>query len=235
MWFVLLAACAPESTDRITYGSHDDSAADDSATDDSAGDTSSAGPCPVGAVPVGDLCIDAWETTVTGDLGNTDQGADFPDGSTTATSTAVPGVIPTIHVTWYQAYATCAASGRHLCTVDEWQAACGSSTWPWGDSPNASEVCAVANADGTTKWTDTQPTGSLPSCVSPEGVYDQVGNAWEWADPGVTGDDGLPITAKLGGAWYAGAGDAACGIRAHDEHPPSFDGTIGFRCCSQGG
>ncbi len=228
MLFFLLAGCAsPAETGQVHHGP------DDSAVDDSAADDTGQQECPVGAVRVASFCIDAWETSVTGDLGNRDQGAAFPDGSTTATATALSGVVPTIHITWYQAYAVCAASGRHLCTVDEWQQACGAAKYPWGDAPAAVDVCAVANIDGSTTWTDTQPTGSLPACVSAGGVYDQMGNAWEWADPGATTGDGLPATAKLGGAWYAGGADAECGRDAHDEHPPTFDGTIGFRCCSE--
>lgn len=210
---------------------------DDSAGDspgDSASDSGdSANPdCPAGSVVVADFCIDAFETTVTGDPGNSDQGAAFPDGSTTATSEATSGVLATEYMSWYQAYAICAESGRHLCTVDEWQTACGASAYPWGDTPDAVDVCAVANPDGTTGWTAPQPTGSLAGCASPEGVFDQIGNLWEWADPGATNADGTPETAKLGGAWYAGGGDGLCGLPAHDEHPPTFDGTIGFRCCS---
>lgn len=191
------------------------------------------GGCPSGAALIDGFCIDAYEAVATGDPGHADQGADFPDGSTTAHASAEPGVAPTEHITWYQAFAVCAESGRHLCTVEEWQAACGASAYPWGDSPDPVEVCAVANPDGTTAWSGTQPTGSLPDCASPAGVHDQIGNLWEWADPGLRDDAGLPVTAKLGGAWYAGGGDAACHVAAHDEHPPDFDGSIGFRCCSE--
>ena len=190
--------------------------------------------CPAGSVLVADFCIDAWETTVTGDPGNNDQGAGFPDGSTAATSEASSGVLATERMSWYQSFAICVESGRHLCTVDEWQTACGASTYPWGTTPDAASVCALANADGTTTWAGPQPTGSLAECGSPEGVLDQIGNLWEWADPGETTADGTPETAKLGGAWYAGGGDGLCGVPAHAEHPPTFDGSIGFRCCSAG-
>ncbi len=236
---LLLAACTP-----AFHGGRYDSttASQDSADTAGHGDSggagdSSIGGCPAGSVPVvgasGTFCIDAYETTISGDPGNIDQGAAFPDGSTKATSKAKAGVQPTQNVSWYQAYAICAVDGRHLCTVDEWQTACGPYTYPWGDAPSAQTECAVANSDGTTSRTDSQPAGSLTGCVSPQGVYDQIGNLWEWADPGVKNSDGTPGTAKLGGAWYAGAGDALCGLDPHTEHPPTFDGTIGFRCCSE--
>jgi formylglycine-generating enzyme required for sulfatase activity len=182
-------------------------------------------------VQIGALCIDAYEATVTGELGNADQGEAWPDGSTTATTRAVAGVLPTTNLTWYQAVAACENSGRHLCTVTEWQAACGAGPFPWGDEPLAEDVCALPAADGTTTWDALQPTGSLPDCVSPAGVYDQLGNAWEWADPETSGEDGLPVTAKMGGAYYAGNGSALCFAAANTEHPPTFEGTISARCC----
>ena len=115
----------------------------DRVDDDTSADSATA-PCPTGSVAVADFCIDAWETSVHGEAGNVDQGVDFPDGTTTATSEATSGVSPTEHISWYQAYAVCAVDGRHLCSVDEWQTACGTATWPWGDSPDALDVCAVA-------------------------------------------------------------------------------------------
>jgi hypothetical protein len=61
-------------------------------------------------------------------------------------------------------------------------------------------------------------------------VYDQIGNAWEWADPEESGDDGVPPTAKLGGAWYTGPGSGSCLAPPVTLHPPAFDGTIAARC-----
>ena len=34
------------------------------------------------------------------------------------------------------------------------------------------------------KWKHVQPSGSMEGCVSEHGVYDQLGNAWEWVDLG---------------------------------------------------
>jgi formylglycine-generating enzyme required for sulfatase activity len=220
--WVPLSGCAPAPVSG-------DDRADDSVEDSS---LDSDGACPSGSVAVADVCIDAFEAVAAGDLGNRDQGVNFPDGSTRAQASSQAGVAPTEHITWYQAFGVCAASGRHLCTVAEWQAACGAGTYPWGETPDAVSVCALANSDGSTSWTASQLTGALADCASAAGVHDQMGNLWEWADPGVQDADGRPMTAKLGGAWYAGNADAACNLTAHDEHPPDFDGSIGFRCCS---
>jgi formylglycine-generating enzyme required for sulfatase activity len=190
------------------------SASDTGQAVDTAPDTAPVeGPCPADMSQVGDGCISSWEVTIT-------------DG----VASAIAGVLPTVNVTWYDAVDACLAADAHLCTVAEWQEACGEGSFPWGEEPPAEEVCAAASPDGTTTWTELQPTGSLPDCRSPEGVYDQLGNAWEWADP-ETAVDGTPVTAKLGGAFYAGGGSALCTAAAITDHPPDFEGTIGARCC----
>lgn len=210
---LILLACADEPVPRAP---------------DSGADTAPESPCDAGMVQVDAFCIDAWEPTITGERGNVDQGAGFPDGSTTALSEALPGVVPTTNVSWYQSWAICDNAGKHLCTVLEWQQACGAAVFPWGDAPEAAEVCAVEGA----AYTALQPTGSLPDCRGPTGIHDQIGNAWEWADPVTTLDDGTPLTAKLGGAWYAGAGNALCPVPPFSGHPPEFEGTIVGRCCA---
>jgi hypothetical protein len=146
-------------------------------------------------------------------------------------------VVPTTLVTWYDAVDACAADGRHLCTWEEWRDACdgtpgdGGSTFPWGDTPEPETICALADPDGTTTWSELQPTASLSECATSDGVYDQMGNAWEWVDLGRVDDSGVPVPGKVGGAWYAGHANARCDVDPMDEHPPDFRGTIGFRCC----
>ncbi|MEN9785811.1 MAG: hypothetical protein RLZZ299_1075 [Pseudomonadota bacterium] len=205
-------------------------------TDSSGVDTAGEGtpdPCPPGMALVGAFCIDTVETTVEGERGNADQGTAWPDGSTTAVARPVHGVVPSVQLSWYQAWAACDNAGKHLCTVEEWNTACSPEGWtyPWGDSPAGQERCPLASNDNVPATDALQPTASYPGCVSPQGVHDMVGNAWEWADPGETADDGRPVTAKLGGAHYHGGGSGLCGDPPHTEHPPEFDGSIAARCC----
>ncbi len=224
-WLLLHACAAPDDTG----DPHADSGGDSG--DSSEEDTGASGPCPPATVQVGDFCVDAWETTVTGERGPHDQGDTWPESATTALAEPIEGVVPSVGVSWYQAVAACANAGKHLCTVAEWQAACGESALPWGTEPPPDEVCALPAPDSTTEWTELQPTGSLPDCRSPAGVFDQIGNAWEWADPQASDDDGLPIAAKVGGAYYAGPGNGSCAVDPFLDHPPAFDGTISARCC----
>lgn len=217
---LLLQACA---------GPHDTDAPDSGG--ETTQDTGWAGRCAPGGVAIDTFCIDVWETTVTGDAGPAEQADTWPDTPTTAVAEPIEGVVPTVLLSWYQASAACANAGKHLCTALEWQTACGATILPWGEEPPAEEVCAIPAPDQTTEWTELQPAGSLPDCRSPEGVYDQIGNAWEWVDPEATGGDGLPLAAKMGGAYYAGAGSGNCVVSPFTEHPPEFSGTIAARCC----
>ena len=224
---LLLAACTP-AEDAPTFQGDDPDAASDTAS----GDTAAASPCPVGMALAGAACIDVVETVLTGDLGDRNQGFDWPDGSTTAVAEPRPGELPTLHVSWYQADAACRNAGKHLCTVEEWVTACSTAgtLYPWGDTDDATTRCALVEEDGTQAHDALQPAGSLPGCVSPEGVFDMIGNAWEWADPG--GEvNGRPATAKLGGAYYAGRGAGRCDVGPTQEHLPDFEGTIAVRCC----
>lgn len=242
-WLLLLWACDGDGYQpRPTY---DDPDTADQPVDLDPYDpgTSCEGPCPCDMVAVGPsdaplYCIDAYEDQVVPDgLGNADQGAGFPDGSTLSPARSVAGMLPTVNVTFYQAVAACEVAGKHLCTPAEWTDACdgtpgeGGTVFPWGDEPLPDEVCAAAHADGTTDIPGLAETGAYPACRTPSGVYDLAGNAWEWVDPQETGEDGLPVTGKVGGAWYAGGGSTHCGDAPNTEHPPSFEGTIGVRCC----
>ena len=152
---------------------------------------------------------------------------------------SVEGVLPTIAISWYDAKSACGGVGKRLCTVSEWTDACdgilgdGGQYYPYGNTQDYS-ACWTESADGSAQVDSIQVTGSSQNCVSLWGVHDLVGNAWEWADTQTVDENGVPITAKLGGAYYSGGADSSCvkgggGIGAH---PPDFEGTISPRCCA---
>ena len=209
------------------------------------------GICPAGMVPILNAaapvyCIDAYEERASGEPGRVDQGAGWPDGSTLAVPLSEAGAEPTVGFSWYQAASACRNAGKHLCTVAEWEDACdgrlgpGGRDFPWGGYPDPAARCFTQATSGEARVHRAQPSGSAPDCRNEAGVFDQIGNVWEWADPGVVRPDGTPVTAKLGGAYYSGrspglpkgAPDAArCDAELALEHPPTFNGSIGFRCC----
>lgn len=81
-------------------------------------------------------------------------------------------VMPWRFVSLTQAQQFCARAGKRLPTNEEWYKAVSGST--------DTDSCVI-NTNGQTPAL----TGAL-SCVTPSGIYDMVGNVWEWIDGEVT-------------------------------------------------
>ena len=73
-------------------------------------------------------------------------------------------------------------------------------------------------------------TGAFKRCVSPDGVYDMVGNLHEWVDdgPDVNGHG------RFRGGCYGDAENNGHGcFYVTSAHEPTYhDYSTGFRCCS---
>jgi len=115
--------------------------------------------------------------------------------------------------------------GARPCTDLEWERGARGAdgrTWPHGDRLAASD----ANIDATYGRVELaygpDPVGSYPESISPYGLVDTVGNAWEWVEDHLAAP-GAPGRAFLrGGGWYHGSASAvlanrdlnAAGLRA---------------------
>jgi hypothetical protein len=201
--------------------------------------------CPPDMVAVGSAyCVDTYEASRP-DATATSQGTD------TSMALSRPDVLPWMvnpmtdaHFAEFQA--ACAAAGKHLCTKDEWHAAC---SGPNGDpyvygttfdrevcncvdtfcddycEENGVASCSTASNCGYTyNCFHEVPTAEFSACTNEYGTFDINGNVWE-----IVPSDSDPRGYEVrGGAFNCAAASqrVSCSFNAS-----WFDLYAGFRCC----
>lgn len=133
-----------------------------------------------GMVKVGSLWVDIYIASVwTSPSGGTQKGSSADDYACADGGGDCSGlfarslydVTPSRYVSWFQAQRFCLNNGKRLITNAEWQGAALGTPDP-GATPGANDC--NTNSAGPTE------TGARSNCRSWAGIYDAVGNVWEW-------------------------------------------------------
>jgi formylglycine-generating enzyme len=209
--------------------------------------------CPKGMALIdGRYCIDRFEASLVDVLTSGEERPHSPfqlvDGQIGVRAVSEPNVYPQGYISAAQAQRACAASGKRLCKIAEWQEACrGPEKHAFGYSDarepgrcndNGKNPVRALYGANYSSWTMNQPalnqlegtlakTGAHEGCTNGYGVYDMVGNLHEWvADPNGTFFGGYyqDVTSQGhgGGCSYITTAHSA---RYHDY-------STGFRCCA---
>ena len=123
------------------------------------------------------------------------------------------GTVPQVNVSYQDARDLCEKQGKRLCTSREWQWAC-SGIEGYAYSYGWTYDKLACNSDGRV----IEPSGNRNHCIGKFGVYDMVGNVFEW----VKGADNN--SAAMGGPLSKCQTIASGG--EGDAKPQT-----GFRCC----
>jgi len=166
--------------------------------------------CPEGMAyidKVGGYCIDKYEASMPGATGSvmgTSGEIANRNNPGTMKAESKAGVVPWVRVSQISARTACENAGKNLCSDAEWLGAANvqGQTYYLPTSLNvAPYYCVVSSStycvdnsyeNGEACDTGTY-SGGASGCYSEEGVYDMVGNVWEWTDEviDVTNPDGV--------------------------------------------
>ena len=133
---------------------------------------------------------------------------------------------PVTGVSWTEASAYCAAQGKRLPTVFEWEKAARNGqiatgegwSMPWGYSRPGDATDVRANFGGS----GTMPVDAYPFGISTYGAYNMAGNVKEWTANPLLGGRGV-----TGGSWE----DLAYLYSSYGAYDPSASSpALGFRC-----
>jgi len=115
---------------------------------------------------------------------------------------------PVCGVSWYEAEAYCQFVGKRLPTEAEWEKAVSWNAdmncrriYPWGDKEPTPQHCNCVDVTSPQKnrlIINTTPVDAYPEGQSAYGLYDTLGNVWEWTASWFDGYDGFEMYPYVG-------------------------------------
>ncbi|MDO8803788.1 MAG: SUMF1/EgtB/PvdO family nonheme iron enzyme [Elusimicrobiota bacterium] len=135
-------------------------------------------------------CVDKYEAylvsgAVSNDTCTNGSQAEVDANATTAIAGSASGQTPLVNINWCAAKKACQNAGKHLLTNMEWSNAANYKGSKWNITAEQSgEGLMVCNTNTGGALT----TGASLTCVTQQGVYDMIGNVWEWVDFVMTAD-----------------------------------------------
>lgn len=202
------------------------------------------GGCPAGMVAIGGtFCIDAFEAFLEGWSPYARPVAPVPSAR------SVEGAVPQAYITGRQSEAACLAANKRLCTLLEWERACGGATgytYPYGDTRQEGWCNDARARHPAIEWFGTSAdwiwsqldhpcinqqadslstAGAHPDCATPENAYDLMGNLHEWV---------ADTAGVMRGGFYADTrvNGNGCDYQTTAHGYDYADYSTGFRCCA---
>lgn len=120
---------------------------------------------------------------------------------------------------------------KRLPSEDEWEKAAHGGIegiFPWGDESPTDKI--RANYNGNNRFDGTSPVGSFEKGVNAFGLYDMVGNVWQWTvtPSGEETSEGPSSIIVKGGSWMDGPNELRVSNRKELD-PSQQYGDVGFR------
>jgi len=214
--------------------------------------------CPPEMAHVEAFCVDRWEAHVV-ELDSSGgehphSPYDLVAGRHVRAKSA-PGVVPQGYVSQIEARDACNAASKRLCAQTEFVRACrgpgDASFYPYGGRVHRANVCNEGKFSAVTMmfgrnpslWSYANfndprlnqlagglaPTGAFEGCVTPDGVYDMVGNLHEWVES--SPDKHLHVRFRGGSYGDAEQNGPGCLYVTSAHEQEYHDYSTGFRCC----